>query len=117
MGVLFKNAESIQTLRQVDILVVDKTGTLTLGKPKLVSIKSSSDLSESDLLKYAASLEAGSEHPLAQAIVDGAKEKKIAFSQIKDFESITGKGVKGRIDGHQVTLGNVHMMKDSGFDP
>ncbi|OGP10945.1 MAG: copper-translocating P-type ATPase [Deltaproteobacteria bacterium GWA2_45_12] len=117
MGVLFKNAESIQTLRQVDILVVDKTGTLTLGKPKLVSIKSSSDRSETDLLKYAASLEAGSEHPLAQAIVDGAKEKKIGLSQIKDFESITGKGVKGRIDGRQVALGNAYMMKDLGLNP
>ncbi len=117
VGVLFKNAEAIETLRKIDTLVVDKTGTLTLGKPKLVSLKSSIGLLESDLLKYAASLEAGSEHPLAQAIVDGAKEKKLTLSKAEEFESVTGKGVKGRVDSHRVALGNIHMMKDLRLDP
>jgi Cu+-exporting ATPase len=116
-GVLFRNAEAIETLRQIDTLVVDKTGTLTLGKPKLVSLKSSGNLSENDLLKYAASLETGSEHPLAQAIVEGAKEKKIVPEKVQDFESVTGKGVKGRIDSHRVALGNISMMKDLGLNP
>lgn len=116
-GVLFKNAEAIETLRQVDTLVVDKTGTLTLGKPKLVSVKTITNLSEDDLLKFAASLEAGSEHPLAQAIVDGAKEKNITPHKPKDFESVTGKGVKGTIESHQVALGNAKMMETLGIDP
>lgn len=117
MGVLFKNAEAIETLEKVDTLIVDKTGTLTLGKPKLVNVKSSGNLSEADLLKFAASLEAFSEHPLAQAIVDGAKEKKIVFAKVEDFESVTGKGVKGKIDSHQVALGNYKMMEDLGINP
>lgn len=114
-GVLFKNAEAIETLRQVDTLIVDKTGTLTLGKPKLVSVKSLIHLSENDLLKYAASLEAGSEHPLAHAIVEGAK--KIILEKVQNFESITGKGVKGRIGSQTVALGNSHLMKDLGLNP
>jgi P-type Cu+ transporter len=116
-GVLFKNAEAIETLRQIDTLVVDKTGTLTLGKPRLVTVKSVIDISEDDLLKYAASLEAGSEHPLAEAIVDGAKEKSIKPHKPQDFESITGKGVKGSIESHEVALGNTKMMQGLGLDP
>jgi P-type Cu+ transporter len=114
-GVLFKNAEAIETLRQVDTLIVDKTGTLTRGKPKLVTVKSVINLSEEELLKYAASLEAGSEHPLAQAIVDGAKEKGIHLSKAHDFDSVTGKGVKGHIDSHPVALGNAQMMEQEGI--
>lgn len=116
-GVLFRNAEAIETLREVDTLIVDKTGTLTLGKPKLVTVHSAASLTENDLLKYAASLETGSEHPLAQAIVDGAKEKQIVLSKVQDFESITGKGVKGKIDSHSVALGNYKMMEDLGLNP
>ncbi|MCP5468541.1 MAG: copper-translocating P-type ATPase [Deltaproteobacteria bacterium] len=116
-GVLFKNAEAIETLRQVDTLVVDKTGTLTLGKPKLVSVNSVNDLSDQELLKYAASLEAGSEHPLAEAIVEGAKEKKIPLIKPNNFQSITGKGVQGDIESHQVALGNAKMMEDLNIDP
>lgn len=116
-GVLFRNAEAIETLREVDTLIVDKTGTLTLGKPKLVTVHSADSLTEVDLLKYAASLETGSEHPLAQAIVDGAKEKQITLSKVQDFESITGKGVKGKIDSHSVALGNYKMMEDLDLNP
>lgn len=116
-GVLFKNAEAIETLRQVDTLVVDKTGTLTLGKPKLVSVNSVNDLSDQELLKYAASLEAGSEHPLAEAIVEGAKEKEIPLIKPNNFQSITGKGVQGDIESHQVALGNAKMMEDLNIDP
>ncbi len=116
-GVLFRNAEAIETLREVDTLIVDKTGTLTLGKPKLVTVHPAGSLTENDLLKYAASLETGSEHPLAQAIVDGAKEKQITLSKVQDFESVTGKGVKGKIDSHSVALGNYKMMEDLGLNP
>ncbi|MBX7149559.1 copper-translocating P-type ATPase [bacterium] len=114
-GVLFKNAEALETLRQIDTLVVDKTGTLTLGKPKLVSVESAADLNSDELLKYAASLEAGSEHPLAQAIVNGAKEKKIALTAVQNFESVTGKGVTGQIESHLVSLGNAKMMESLGL--
>lgn len=115
LGILFKNAEAIEILRQVDILVVDKTGTLTLGKPKLVSVKTTTNFSEEEFLKYAASLEAGSEHPLAAAIVDGAKERNISLSKVSDFESVTGKGVKGTIDSHHIVLGNEKMMEEIGI--
>lgn len=115
VGVLFKNAEAIETLRQIDTLVVDKTGTLTLGKPKLVTVEPSKDLSADDLLKYAASLELGSEHPLANAIVEGAKLKKIPLEKVTDFESLTGKGVKGKLDKLVVVLGNQKLMEELGI--
>lgn len=117
LGVLFKNAEAIETLKQIDTLVVDKTGTLTLGKPKLATVQSTSALSDTELLKYAASLEASSEHPLAQAIVEGAKEKNLALAKASNFESITGKGVQGNVEEHLITLGNAKMMQDLNFDP
>jgi Cu+-exporting ATPase len=116
MGVLFRNAEAIETLRKVDTLVVDKTGTLTEGKPKLVSVLPTSGLTESDLLRLAASLERGSEHPLAAAIVRGAEERGTPLSGARDFTSITGKGVKGFIDGKTVALGNRTLMADLGVD-
>src|SRR5205823_928798 len=94
-GVLFKNAEAIQVLREIDTLVVDKTGTLTEGKPKLVTIAAIDGFNESDFLRLAASLERGSEHPLAAAIVAGAQERGIELSRTEDFASVTGKGVKG----------------------
>lgn len=116
LGVLFKNAEAIETLRQVDTLIVDKTGTLTLGKPKLVSVKSVNGFSENDLLQYAASLESSSEHPLGLAIVSGAKEKEISIDKPKDFKSVTGKGVCGIVDFKEVAIGNQKMMESLGID-
>ena len=114
-GVLFKNAEAIETLRKVDTLVVDKTGTLTLGKPKLVSIKTINSFAEKELIKYAASIEKGSEHPLAAAIVEGATKLDIKLEDVTQFESVTGKGVKGEVNGHRVALGNQKLMDDMGI--
>ncbi|WP_308368646.1 MULTISPECIES: copper-translocating P-type ATPase [unclassified Microbulbifer] len=116
LGVLFKNAEAIETLRRVDTLVVDKTGTLTLGKPRLVSVEPAGNFDEESLLRMAASLERGSEHPLAAAIVRGAEEKEIELAKAEDFDSITGKGVRGRVDGKSVALGNKALMEDLGVD-
>ena len=116
LGVLFKNAEAIEVLRKVDTLVVDKTGTLTLGKPELVSVVTSADVNEPTFLRLVGSLERGSEHPLAEAIVRGAEERGAELVDIDDFESVTGKGVKGSVDGRQVALGNRAMMADQGVD-
>jgi Cu+-exporting ATPase len=116
MGVLFKNAEAIEVLRKVDILVVDKTGTLTEGKPKLVSVVTEAGFDEATLLRLAATLERGSEHPLAAAIVNGAEERKVALASAEDFDSVTGKGVKGRVDGRDVALGNRALMESLGID-
>jgi Cu+-exporting ATPase len=115
-GVLFKNAEAIEIMRKVDTLVVDKTGTLTEGKPKLVSIVTAAGIEEQTLLKLAASLERGSEHPLAAAIVAGAQERGIELRNAAAFDSVTGKGVKGEIDGHQVALGNRALLDDLKID-
>jgi len=115
-GILFRDAESIEVMRKIDTLVVDKTGTLTLGKPKLVTVQPTGSSDSNEFLSLVASLEQGSEHPLAQAIVDGAKEKGIALSEIKDFESVTGKGVKGNISGKVVALGNKALMNDLNID-
>ncbi len=115
LGILFKNAEAIEALRQIDTLVVDKTGTLTLGKPKLVSLTPQGDFTSEKLLKYAASLEVGSEHPLANAIVEGAKIKSIPFEKVEDFISITGKGVQGKVLGQNVALGNSKLMQTLGL--
>jgi P-type Cu+ transporter len=116
LGVLFKNAEAIEVLRDVDTLVVDKTGTLTEGKPKLVTVAPSAGVNERELLRFAASLEKGSEHPLAAAIVSGAKERGVDAVSTKSFESVTGKGVKGQVDGHAVALGNRSLLDDLGID-
>ena len=117
MGVLFKNAETIEILRKVDTLVVDKTGTLTEGKPRLVSVTPTDGVDEADLLRLAASLERGSEHPLADAIVKGAEAKGLTFSNAEDFGSITGKGVEGIVDGHEVALGNRALLASLDIDP
>jgi Cu+-exporting ATPase len=114
LGVLFKNAAAIESMRKVDTLVVDKTGTLTEGKPRLVSIEPSSGFDESNLLQFAASVELGSEHPLAAAILGGAKEKGIALLPAGQFESLTGRGVKARVDGKAVVLGNQKLLEDLG---
>ena len=113
-GVLFRNAEAIEVLRKVDTLVVDKTGTLTEGKPKLVSVRPSADWNDRDLLRLAAALERGSEHPLAAAIVSGAQERGAGTTEASGFESITGKGVTGTVEGRTVALGNRGLMEDLG---
>jgi Cu+-exporting ATPase len=115
MGVLFRDAEAIEVMRKVDTLVVDKTGTLTVGKPKLMSVKTAAEGDESQLLRFAAGLEAASEHPLAAAIVQGAIERGISPAKAEQFESVTGKGVKGRVNGHAVVLGNRRLMEDDGI--
>jgi Cu+-exporting ATPase len=106
MGTLFKNAEAIEVLGKVDTLVVDKTGTLTEGKPRLANVVGWEDFDENELLRLAAALEKASEHPLAAAIVRGAEERKVELPKAEHFESITGRGVRGRIDGRDVALGN-----------
>ncbi|HEX7723098.1 MAG TPA: heavy metal translocating P-type ATPase [Pyrinomonadaceae bacterium] len=116
-GVLFRNAEAIEVLREIDTLVVDKTGTLTEGKPKLVTLAPSAEFNEKELLRLAASLERGSEHPLAAAIVAGAAERRTEITKAELFESITGKGVKGRIESRSVGLGNHALLEELGIDP
>ena len=113
-GVLFRNAEAIEVLRKVDTLVVDKTGTLTLGKPKLASVTPSGPRDEAALLRLAASLERGSEHPLASAIVAGAVDRGLSLGHAEAFESFTGKGVRGRVDGKVVALGNASLLQELG---
>jgi len=115
-GVLFRNAEAIEILRKVDTLVVDKTGTLTEGKPKLVSVTPIGTTSESDLIRFAAALERGSEHPLATAIVRGAEERGIALPPATGFEALNGKGVTGTVQGHAVAAGNRVLLSDIGLD-
>jgi Cu+-exporting ATPase len=110
---LFKDAEAIETLRSVDTLVVDKTGTLTEGKPKLTDIIPAAGWDETQLLVFASSLEKSSEHPLAAAILAGAENRKVDFRNVDDFESHTGKGVSGRIDGRRVLLGNTRLLEDA----
>ena len=117
VGVLFKNAEAIETLREIDTLVLDKTGTLTEGKPKLVRIFPSPDWTESSLLRMAATLERGSEHPLAAAIVRGAEERSIALGTVQGFHSRPGMGVLGSVDGHTVALGNLKLLEGLGLQP
>ncbi len=115
-GVLFKSAEAIELMRKVDTLVVDKTGTLTVGKPKLNYVKSHNGYDEKSLLLYAASVERGSEHPLAAAIVAGAQEKGIALKNTECFQSVTGKGVTGKIEGHAIALGNRALLDELHID-
>jgi Cu+-exporting ATPase len=114
-GVLIRNAEALERLASVDTLIVDKTGTLTEGKPRLVSIHAH-DVPERDLLHAAASLERSSEHPLAAAIVAGARERGVQGTEPRAFESITGRGVVGDVDGRRVALGNEALMRDRGVD-
>jgi Cu+-exporting ATPase len=116
VGVLFKNAEAIEVMRKVDTLVVDKTGTLTEGKPKLVTVVTANGWEEQKLLWLAASLERASEHPLAAAIVSGATERGVELTKTEDFASITGKGVTGKIAGQTVLLGNRALLDDHRID-
>ncbi len=114
VGILFRNAEAIELMNKVDTVVVDKTGTLTEGKPRLVEVVPTADSSESDLLRIAGSLERGSEHPLAEAIVTGALDRGIELVSPETFESITGKGVAGVVEGAKVALGNKALMEQLG---
>lgn len=116
LGVLIKNAESLERFAKVDTLIVDKTGALTAGKPKLVAVLPEAGHDEIEVLRLAATLEKGSEHPLAEAIVNGAQERGVKLSQAEDFEAVTGVGVKGRVDGKSVALGNARLMKELGLD-
>ena len=111
VGVLFKDAEAIEVMRQVDTLIVDKTGTLTEGKPKLVHVESFEGFDDATVLQLAGTLEKGSEHPLAAAIVAGASERGVRLGNADRFQSITGKGVSGEVDGRQVALGNLGLLE------
>jgi Cu+-exporting ATPase len=115
-GVLFRNAEAIELLRKVDTLVVDKTGTLTEGRPQLVSVTPAADIGEAELVRLAASLERGSEHPLAAAIVNGAVERGLRPAAATGFQALSGKGVRGTVDGRSVALGNRGLLTDLGVD-
>jgi P-type Cu+ transporter len=115
-GVLIRNAEALETLEKVDTLVVDKTGTLTEGKPKLVAVVTAENQDERDLLRLAASLERASEHPLAQAIMTGAEERSVSLTRASDFQSLTGKGVIGTVDGRRVAIGNSRVFQELGID-
>jgi Cu+-exporting ATPase len=115
-GVLIKNAEALEITEKIDTLVVDKTGTLTEGKPRLMNVIAGKGFEEAAILQLAASLERSSEHPLAAAIVAGAEAKDVQFMDTKDFQSITGKGVKGAVNGHHVAIGNAHLFEDLSLD-
>ena len=115
-GVLIKNAEALERFEKVDTLIVDKTGTLTEGKPRLVAVLPERGHDEAEVLRLAASLERGSEHPLAEAIVRGAEERDVKMADADDFEAVTGKGVKGVVDGQAVALGNLAMIRELGLE-
>jgi len=115
-GVLIRNAEALERMERVDTLVVDKTGTLTEGKPKVVAIVTAAGIDEAEVLRLAASVEAASEHPLATAIVAAAQERKLGAAPVKDFDSPTGKGVLGMVAGRQVSLGNARFLATLGID-
>ena len=115
-GVLFRDAEAIERLKTIDTLIVDKTGTLTQGRPAFRDVVGCNDFSVSDVLRFAASLEQGSEHPLADAIVTEARRRELALSPASDFESVTGFGVRGYVQGLAVALGNARLMTDVGAE-
>lgn len=115
-GVLIKNAEALEVLEKIDTLVVDKTGTLTVGKPKLSKIYTKNNFSEDQVLSFSASIESVSEHPLARAILEEAKERQVSLKQVEDFDSMTGMGLFGRIDGHDILVGNKKLLEKHGVD-
>ena len=115
-GILIRNADALERLEKVDTLVFDKTGTLTLGRPALTAIVPLGALADADLLRLAASLERGSEHPIAGAILSAARERKIEFATVTDFDSPSGKGVVGKIDGKRLLLGSTSFLKQEGID-
>jgi len=116
LGVLIKNAEALERLAKVDTLVVDKTGTLTEGRPRLTEVVAAGPVDRDELLRLAASLERGSEHPLAEAIVEAAKEAGLRLAATEAFEALTGKGVTGRVDGREVALGNAGLLEELGIE-
>ncbi|MGD0730013.1 MAG: heavy metal translocating P-type ATPase [Terracidiphilus sp.] len=116
-GILIRNAEALEIFGKVDTLIIDKTGTLTEGKPALSCVVAQPGITESALLQLVASLERGSEHPLAAAIVKGAEAKKLALADVSGFSSITGKGAKGAVSGRQVAVGNAELFRDLAVDP
>ncbi|MCD6024945.1 MAG: copper-transporting ATPase [Fibrobacteria bacterium] len=116
LGILFRNAEAIEEMRKIDTLVVDKTGTLTEGKPKLVSMETVPGIEEALFLRLAASLERGSEHPLASAIIKGAEAKGISLADVENFDTLSGKGITGIVNGRAVALGNRALMDDLRVD-
>ncbi len=116
-GILIRNAEALETFGKVNTLIVDKTGTLTAGKPTLDSVISQPGMDESELLRLAASLERSSEHPLAAAIVKGAEGRKLTLVDVQGFSSITGKGVRGTVSGKQIAVGNAELFREMGIDP
>jgi Cu+-exporting ATPase len=116
-GVLFRDAEALEVLYKADTLLVDKTGTLTEGKPRLVHVQPAAGFSEDEVLRLAASLERGSEHPLAAAIVKGAEDRKLALAETRGFCSVTGKGVVGTVEGRHVALGNAALLREEGVPP
>ena len=116
LGILLKNAEALELLEKVNTIVVDKTGTLTEGKPRLTLVEPTAGFTEDDVLRLTASLENVSEHPLARAIVDGARERGTTLGPVSDFASATGKGVSGVVEGRKVTIGNLRQMEDLGVD-
>jgi Cu+-exporting ATPase len=110
-GVLIRNAEALEILEKVDTVVVDKTGTLTLGKPCVEAVRTTADISETELLRLAASVERASEHPLAGAIVAAAEKEGVRIVPVSEFESITGQGIRGKVDGHQVAIGSGRLLE------
>jgi Cu+-exporting ATPase len=117
LGVLIKNAEALEIMEKVDTIVVDKTGTLTEGKPRLVAVQAGNGFAEDEVLQLAASLERASEHPLAEAIVRGAEDRGMTLSETDNFESVTGQGVTGNVNGRVVALGNIKLLEKLGMDP
>jgi Cu+-exporting ATPase len=115
-GVLIKNAEALERMEKIDTLVVDKTGTLTEGKPKVVAVVAATGFQENEILRLAASVERASEHPLADAIVRSASERKLDLSNVDEFDSPTGKGVTGKVDGKSIALGNSKFLASIGID-
>jgi P-type Cu+ transporter len=115
-GVLVRNAAALERLASVDTLVVDKTGTLTLGKPTLTGVETVPGFDQDEVLRLAAALEAGSEHPLAEAVLRGAEAKGVTPPKVEGFEAVTGQGVEGKVDGRPAALGNALMMQRAGAD-
>jgi Cu+-exporting ATPase len=115
-GVLVRNAEALEAMENVDTLVVDKNGTLTEGKPRLVTVLPAAGFSQDELLRLAASLERASEHPLAQAIASGTEQRGISLLKVEAFQSLTGKGVRGFVDGRDVAIGNTALLSELSID-
>jgi len=116
-GVLIKNAEALERMEAVDTLVIDKTGTLTEGRPKVIAVVAAAGFEENEALRLAASVERASEHPLAAAITAAAAERRLKLSDVRDFDSPTGKGAVGTVDGHRVSLGSANFLSALGIDP